>query len=227
VEHIAETAWADFVRGRSTLETTSAIESHLASGCVACYSAAALWKSLLEVAAKEPAYTPPPQAVRVAEARFAAAKIAAPSTSGLASLLFDSFARPLPAGFRSGAPVARQMVYEAEGLTIDLRIDKHANSKALSIVGQVLDARTLRLASEAVPVALLNRHGEPLQRTATTSFGEFHLEVAAETEMQLAIEVDEGRSVRIPLPSSGCDQAGDFGEQNRLRGRTRNGYSGK
>ena len=227
MEHIAETAWADFVRGRSTPETTSAIESHLASGCAACSSAAALWKSFMEVAVKEQEYTPPPQAVRLVEAQFAAAKTAAFSTPSLASLVFDSFARPLPEGIRSGAPVARQMVYEAEGLTIDLRIDKHANSKALSIVGQVLDARTLRLASESVAVALLNRQGEPLQRTATSHFGEFHLEVAAEAEMQLAIELDAGRSVRIPLPTSGCDQAGDFGEQNRLRGRTGNDYTGK
>ncbi|HJT00332.1 MAG TPA: hypothetical protein VJ756_14670 [Terriglobales bacterium] len=227
MEHIAETAWADFVRGRSTPKTTSAIESHLASGCVACCSAAAFWKSFMEIAAKEQAYTPPPQVVRLAEAQFVAAKITAPASSALASLIFDSVARPLTAGIRSGAPVARQLVYEAEGLTIDLRIDKHANSKALSIIGQVLDARTLRLASEAVPVALLNRHGEPLQRTATSNFGEFHLEVAAEAEMQLAIELDAGRSVRIPLPSSGCDQAGDFGEQNRLRGRRGNDYSGK
>jgi hypothetical protein len=53
------------------------------------------------------------------------------------------------------------------------------------------------------------------------------MEVAVEAELQLAIEVEEGRSVRIPLPSSGCDQAGDFGEQNSLRGRSRNDYSGK
>ena len=227
MEHIAETAWADFVRGRSTPETISAIESHLASGCAACSSVASLWKSFMEVAAREQEYTPPPQAIRLVEAQFAAANIAAPSAPCLANLVFDSLAQPLAAGIRSGAPVARQMVYEAEGLTIDLRIDKHANSKALSIVGQVLDARTLRLASEAVSVALLNRQGEPLQRTATSHFGEFHMEVAAEAEMQLAIELDEGRSVRIPLPSSGCDQAGDFGEQNRLRGRTGNDYTGK
>jgi hypothetical protein len=177
------------------------------------------------MAGKEQEYTPPPQAVRLVEAQFGVGKIAAPVAPWLASLAFDSFARPLPAGIRSGAPVARQMVYEADGLTIDLRIDKHA--KALSIVGQVLDARTLRLASESVSVALLNRQGEPLQRTATSRFGEFHMEVAVEAELQLAIEVEEGRSVRIPLPSSGCDQAGDFGEQNRLRGRSRNDYSGK
>ena len=227
MEHIAEPAWADFVRGRSTPEMNLAIESHLASGCATCSRAAVLWKSFMEVAAKEQAYTPSPQAVHLAEAQFAAAKIAAPVGRSLLSLVFDSFSQPMPAGIRSGSPMARQLVYEADGLTIDLRIDKHANSKALSIVGQVLDARTLRLAPEAVPVALLNRQGEALQRTSTSNFGEFHLEVTAEAEMQLAIEVDAGRLIRIPLPYSGCDRAGDFGEQNRLRGRTGNDYTGK
>jgi len=227
VEHIAEPAWADFVRGRSTPQAKLAIESHLASGCAACLSAAALWKSFMKVAAKEQGYTPPAQAVRLVEAQFAAAKLAAPTPRSLVSLVFDSFARPLPAGVRSGSAMARQLVYESEGLTIDLRIDRHANSKALSIVGQVLDARTLRLAPESVPVALLNRQGEPLQRTSTSNFGEFHLEVAAEAEMQLAIEVEAGRTVCITLPIGTGERASDFGEQNRLRGRTRNDYSGK
>ena len=227
MEHIAEPAWADFVRGKSTPQAKSAIESHLASGCAACSSAAALWKSFMQVAANENNYAPPAQTVRLVAAQFAAASIAAPTRRLFASLTYDSFAQALPAGLRSGSAMARQMVYEAEGLTIDLRIDKHANSKALSIVGQVLDARTLRLAPQAVPVALLNRQGEPLQRTATSNFGEFHLEVAAEAEMQLAIEVDSGRTVCITLPTGSCDQEGDFGEQNRLRGRTGNDYTGK
>jgi hypothetical protein len=227
VEHITEQAWADYVRQISSPEATSIIQRHLASGCSRCQSAAAVWKSFLEVALNEQEYTLSPETVRLVQAQFGAAKVAAPAGRSLASLVFDSFARPVPAGIRSGSAMARQLVYEADGLTIDLRIDKHANSKALSIVGQVLDARTLRLAPEAVPVALLNRQGEPLQRTATSNFGEFHLEVAAEAEMQLAIELDAGRSIRIPLPSSGCDRTGDFGEQNRLRGRTGNDYTGK
>jgi len=227
VEHIAEPAWADFVRGSSTPEAKLAIESHLASGCAECRSAASLWQSFRKLAVKEEEYTPPLQAVRLVEAQFAAVNITVPAGRFPASLVFDSFAHPLPAGIRSGGAMARQMVYEADGVTIDLRIDKHANSKALSIVGQVLDARTLRLAPESVPVALLNRDGEPLQRTSTSNFGEFHLEVATETEMQLAIEVNAGRTVCITLPTGSCDRTGDFGEQNRLRERTGNDYSGK
>jgi hypothetical protein len=181
----------------------------------------------MEVATNEQSYAPPAETVRIVQAQFAAARMAAPTRRLLASLTYDSFAQALPAGIRSGGAMARQMVYEADGLTIDLRIDQHANSQALSIVGQVLDARTLRLAPVAVPVALLNRQGEPLQRTATSNFGEFHLEVAAEAEMQLAIEVDSGRTVCITLPTGSCDRAGDFGEQNRLRGRTGKDYSSK
>src|SRR5579872_7043787 len=74
VEHIAEPAWADFVRGHSTPEAKSAIKSHLASGCASCSSAAALWQSFMNVAAKEKQFTPPPDTVRLAKAQFAAAR---------------------------------------------------------------------------------------------------------------------------------------------------------
>jgi hypothetical protein len=167
VEHIAEPAWADFVRGHSTPKAKSAIESHLSGGCAACSSAAALWKSFMNVAAQEKLYTPPPHTVRLAKAQFAAAKLTASA------------------------------------------------------------ARTLRLAPQSVPVALLNRQGEPLQRTSTSNFGEFHLEVAVEAEMQLAIELASGRTVCITLPTGSCDRADDFGEQNRLPGREGKDYTGK
>lgn len=227
MEHITEVAWADYVRHSSSPETTSLIERHLAGGCSSCQQSARLWKSLAEAAGREKQYAVSAEIVRLVESQFAAAQLAAPPRRLHVNLTFDSLARPVPAGVRSGNAMARQLLYEADGLTIDLRIDRHANSKALSIVGQVLDARTLRLAHEAVPVALLDRQGQPVQRTATTSFGEFHFEFASEPELQLAIEVDGGRSVRIPLPSAGGDPDSDFGEQNRLRGRTPNDYSGK
>jgi hypothetical protein len=227
LEHITEIAWADYVRHVSSPAAVSLIQHHLAGGCASCRNAAALWQSLAEVAQQEAHYEPPAEMVHLVKSQFAAAQMAAPARALLATLTFDSFASGMPAGIRSSGPSARQLLYEVDGLTIDLRIDKHAASKALSIVGQVLDARTLRLAHEAVPVALLDRHGKPVQRTATTSFGEFHLEVAADTDLQLAIEVDGNRSVCIPLPCAGCDPHSDFGEQNRLRGRGTNDYSGK
>lgn len=227
MEHITEHAWTDYVRGIATPETQTVIESHLAAGCEPCRSAALLWQSLLDIATREHDYAPPAGVVRVAESQLAGAQHVRPPRRLLARLIFDSFAQPLPVGVRSGAPMARQLLYESDGLTVDLRIDKHANSKALSIVGQVLDARTLRLAHEAVPVALLDGQGKRLQQTSTSHFGEFHLEIAGETEMQLAIEVDGGRSICIPLPRTACDQASDFGEQNGLPGRAGNDYTGK
>jgi hypothetical protein len=78
-----------------------------------------------------------------------------------------------------------------------------------------------------VPVALLDQHGTPLQCTSTSNFGEFHLEVASEMEMQLAIEVDSGRKVCITLPTRSCEHGSDFGEQNRLPERAPEDYSGK
>src|SRR5689334_10178228 len=86
VEHIAETARADFVRGHTTPETTTAIEPQLATGRAACADGATLWKSHQKVAAREQEYTPQPQAVRLVEAQLAAARVAAPTAPGLATL---------------------------------------------------------------------------------------------------------------------------------------------
>lgn len=212
MEHIKEIAWADYVRHNSSPAIISFVDRHLAGGCAMCQNAAHLWKLFAEVAAREEQYAAPPELVRLVESRFALAQMAAPARPMHAALTFDSFAQRLPVGIRSGNATARQLLYEAEGLTIDLRIDKQVNSKALSIVGQVLDARTLRLAHEPVPIALLDRQGKPVQRTATTGFGEFHLEVPSDADLQLAIEVDAHRSVRIPLPRAGGDRGGDFSE---------------
>lgn len=218
MEHITDIAWVDYVRHSSSPAITSFIDRHLASGCSWCQNAALLWKSLAEAAARERQYSVPYEVVRLVESQFSVVQLATPAHRARASLSFDSFAQPLPAGVRSHNATARQLVYETDGVTVDLRIDKQANSQGLSIVGQVLDARTLRLASEPVPVALLNREGKPLQFTSTSHFGEFHLEVPVEVEMQLAIELDAGRKLCVRLPTGSSDPASDLGEQNRLPG---------
>jgi hypothetical protein len=50
------------------------------------------------------------------------------------------------AGIRSTVAVARQLVYEAEGLTVDLRLYRQPQSNKICVVGQVLDKGIPRLA---------------------------------------------------------------------------------
>jgi len=140
MRHFSEQAWADFLRGISESEMKANIESHLARGCCDCCATSDVWNRVQVTVANETTYMPPESLVRMVKQEFAATK-SPKQESVLAGLLFDTFAQPLTAGIRSGAAVARQLVYEAEGLTVDLRLDSQPNSGMVLVVGQVLDKR--------------------------------------------------------------------------------------
>ena len=57
--------------------------------------------------------------LRMARLEFAAQSFDKQKQPVLASLVFDTFAKPALAGVRSAAAAARQMVYEADGLAVD------------------------------------------------------------------------------------------------------------
>jgi len=120
-------------------------------------------------------------------------------TSVLASLLFDTFAQPLPAGIRSGAAVARQLVYEAEGLTVDLRLDSQPHSGKVLVVGQVLDKRHPQVSPRGVSIALWTQNGQPFLEVGPNESGEFHLEFDAQDDLRLLIDVAGRKTIRIPL----------------------------
>jgi hypothetical protein len=124
-------------------------------------------------------------------------------TSVLANLLFDTLAQPVSAGIRSGAAVARQLVYEAEGLTVDLRLDSQPHSGKVLVVGQVLDKRHPRVSPIAVSIALWTPKGQPFLEVSPNESGEFQLEVDAQDDLRLLIEVAGRKTIRIPLANFG------------------------
>jgi len=197
-QHFSEHAWADFVRGISEPPTNANIESHLARGCSDCRAAADVWNQVKTMVSDEKSYTPPENIVRMVKREFAATA-KQEQTSVLASLLFDTFAQPLPAGIRSGAAVARQLVYEAEGLTVDLRLDSQPHSGKVLVVGQVLDKRHPRVSPSGVSIALWTTNGQPFLEVGPNESGEFHLEFDAQDDLRLLIDVAGRKTIRIPL----------------------------
>ena len=97
MQHFSEQAWADFVRGISEPLTKTNIESHLARGCSDCRATSDVWNQVKTMVSNEKSYTPPDNVVRTVKQEFAATN-SPEQTSVLASLLFDTFAQPLPAG---------------------------------------------------------------------------------------------------------------------------------
>jgi hypothetical protein len=114
-------------------------------------------------------------------------------------MTFDSLSQPLLAGVRSvAAAAARQMVYEADGLTVDLRFDSQAHSNKVHLIGQVLDKRMPRTSLEDACVMLWTDRGLPVVETRTNGLGEFTMEFADLDNLRLSITV--GRThIRIPL----------------------------
>jgi hypothetical protein len=202
MQHFSEQAWADFVRGVSESETKANIETHLARGCSDCRATSDVWNQVQTMGPNEQAYTPPESAVRTVKLEFAASN-SQEQASVLANLLFDTFAQPLTAGIRSGAAVARQLVYEAEGLTVDLRLESQSLSGKTLVVGQVLDQRLPRVSPSSVCIALWTPKGQPFLEVSPNESGEFQLEVDAQDDLRLLIEVAGRKTIRIPLANFG------------------------
>ena len=198
MQHFSEQVWADFVRRISEPLTKANIESHLARGCSDCRATSDVWNRVQTMVSNEISYTPPENVVCMVKQEFAATN-SQEETSVLASLLFDTFAQPLPAGIRSGAAVARQLVYEAEGLTVDLRLDSQSHSGKVLVVGQVLDKRHPRVSPSGVSIALWTQNGQPCLEVGPNQSGEFQLEFEAQDDLRLLIDVAGRKTIRIPL----------------------------
>lgn len=198
MEHFSEQAWADFARGFSASGKAKGIKAHLAAACLPCQTAKGFWGRVHTMALAESTYTPPANLVRLAKLEFSANRRAESAEWTVASLLFDSFSQPLLAGVRSGAATARQIVYEANGLVVDLRFDRIGPSGKVSAVGQMLDKRVPRELLAGSPVVVWTEDGQLVATTEANGFGEFQLEFVPQERLRLTARVGS-RRVDIPL----------------------------
>jgi len=198
MEHFSEQAWADFVRGISNSERGE-MEAHLANRCNDCAAARDIWNQVHTIALRETNYKPPKDVVRVAKLEYAARAFEKSRQPVLATLVFDTFAQPALAGIRSAGAAARQMVYEAEGLAVDLRFDGQPSAKKIYLTGQVLDKQIPRTPLCDTAVILWTDRGLALAETTANAFGEFNLELEPQNNLRLSIQVVGRALIRIPL----------------------------
>ncbi|MGH9640956.1 MAG: hypothetical protein ACRD3Q_00880 [Terriglobales bacterium] len=163
-----------------------------------CRESGQFWGRVQKFAVAESAYNPPENLVRLSKLEFTARQGFQPEKWTLANALFDSFSQPLLAGVRSGATIARQVVYEAEGLTVDLRFDRVVPSGKVAAVGQILDSRQPRELMTGAPVVVWTEDGQLVATTTANAHGEFQLEFEARDDLRLTARVGE-RRVRMPL----------------------------
>jgi hypothetical protein len=197
--HFSEEAWTDFIRGTSTLEANGEVEAHLATGCADCETASEIWNRLRIAAVNERTYAPPEELVRRLKLEFSLNRMTAPQASQ-AIAVFDTLLQPLPAGFRSGSAIPRQLLYEGEGLTVDLRLEHATHSRMISAMGQVLDKKTPHIPLNQGSITLWTTRGLPILETNPNSQGEFELEFEAEENLHLCIALLGRNPLRIILP---------------------------
>jgi hypothetical protein len=199
MEHFSEQIWADFVRGVGASGTTQEIEGHLASGCPECKTAIALWGRLASLAAKEGDYAPPEDLVRLVKLQFASKQAAEPEGWMIASMIFDSATQPLPMGVRSGVARTRQVVYEAEGLTVDVRFERKQHSNTIFATGQVLDKEAPLCWLGNSAIVLWTDRGQMVTKTVANDYGEFQFEFEHQDQLRISIITANRRTLRIAL----------------------------
>jgi hypothetical protein len=200
MEHFPDHVWADFIRDTGASESTEGLKAHLANGCAHCLSARDFWSRLRMFAGNEASYAVPQDVVRMLKFEFASQHSRNPQESKVAHLVFDSFAQPMLSGVRGGLAAARQLVYEGDGLTVDLRLEKGLQASKICAVGQVLDQRTPQVSAATGSVILWTDRGLPVAQTTPSEHGEFAFEFVSKDNMRLSIEMQGRSPLRINLP---------------------------
>jgi hypothetical protein len=184
--------WTDYVRDVANRELRDLMDAHRATGCTRCERRIDALTRLSSVARSEKTIEVPNHLVRSALALFASqsSNFGARRASVVARLLFDSFMQPLAAGVRGQQRLSRQVLYQADGYSLDLRIEQERDSSQLLVVGQVFDRSKPQSPIANVPVLLLSGP-RLLQRVDSNDFGEFQLQYEPTTPLSLHLPIPE------------------------------------
>src|SRR6185503_4309999 len=130
----------DYLDNRLAQPDRAGVGGHLATGCAACGETRDWYASVRLAASTDDSVAPPPWVLKRAVRIFDEAqrpRLAERIGQAIASLVFDSFARPALAGVRSTETTNRQLLYRAGDYSIDLQIAPSDDARA-DLIGQVL-----------------------------------------------------------------------------------------
>ncbi|SRR5579864_444803 len=199
--HFEEAAWVDLARELVPEAQRARLQSHLESGCVPCNETYRTWRLVFETAGREVLCSPPEDVVLSAKRVLPLVRKLSllPRIAEAARLIFDSFREPLPAGIRGRGLTARRLLYETDDFSIDLRLEKEGKMK-VALAGQVLPKRAGYTNTAETRVLILGSDGRLLGHRIATSFGEFQVELTAQDELELYVQLPDASIKRINLP---------------------------
>ena len=195
--HFSEGVWADVVRGVASDSDREAVHAHLDAGCEECSSEMAVWKQFTGIAKSLRSCAPPDGTVRQILAEFAFQQAKRENRVIAPMLVFDTLGQGALAGVRAGALATRQMLFESDEVSVDLRVERRHTSKKISVIGQVLEKKGVP--GKALPFRVTSEQGRWGLMSLTSEFGEFHFEIAAEDPATIVVELPGNRLVELPL----------------------------
>ncbi len=192
MKHYDDAAWSDFVKDVLPSQQRAVMQAHVDTGCKRCSSALDLWRGVLQLANQEKSFAPLEDSVHVAKSQFAAL-----ATLGnfQVRLVFDSLLQPANAGVR-GALSERQLLFEADEFSIDLRLDPQP--AGVSLIGQILDRTGAKQPVSEVTIHL-NQGRLQLKTAITNPFGEFHFEFEPASDVYISILRHDKPPIVLPL----------------------------
>lgn len=200
MQHLVLGKSVDFVRGCVESEERAQVEVHLAE-CPKCRATADLFARVSVAALEEERFAPPEADVHCAKALFYLQQLASIefASGRKASLVFDSFGQPEPAGIRRAGRSSRQTVFQADDVSIDLRQQVQPNAHLVRLTGQVLSSHAREAPLAGVRVSLVGGR-DVLAEDTTNAFGEFEMMYAPNPSLRLVLapEITEANSSERP-----------------------------
>lgn len=120
-------------------------------------------------------------------------------TARWADLNFDSLRQTALSPVRGSTSSSRRLVYKAEPLVIDVRLETDAVQGDIFVIGQILNSDHPDGLMCGIDVILLNGEGL-IAKTIASSSGEFELQCARERNLRLFINIRGQRAIGIVLP---------------------------
>jgi hypothetical protein len=191
----------DFLDGNLTASEAEPVAEHLSAGCAKCQATGDWFNQVSLITAQDDSVEPPAWVTKRALRIFETQKprLLERFVQAIASLTFDSFARPAVVGVRATETANRQLLYNANAYSIDLQVAPLGGLRA-DLVGQVLcEAET---SFESVAALTLELVGEDRKahRTSTNAMGEFTIGGLKQGLYNLTIETPEGNITAYDIP---------------------------
>jgi hypothetical protein len=178
--------------GQPTDVEKSTLEGHLAI-CSDCTQLKLEFEALTVRLREDSSFEPPAELVQWGVSLFQ--PVMQPETKGgirkiIASLVFDTFDQPMPAGVRGVGTPPRQLLFRAGDVDVDVKIESMEANDRITLVGQVLSSTAKFF--DNTPVKL-ESHGIVRYRTKTNVVGEFSFDEVPKDTYHLSVDLPEGQ----------------------------------